>query len=66
VCSGDKLAEVVEKIEASGGEGRAIVADVTQGADIERVVRETVETLGGIDVVVNAAGIIVVGPIENT
>ncbi len=61
-----KLAEMVKEIEANGGEAKAIAADVTQEADIERVVRATVETFGGIDVVVNAAGIIATGTIENT
>ncbi len=62
----EKLAEVVETIEAQGGRAKAIVADVTRPAEIERVVRETVETFGGIDVLVNAAGIIASGTIETT
>lgn len=64
--SGDKLAEAVEAIEAGGGVARAISADVTQEAEVERVVRETVEAFGGIDVLVNAAGIIATGTIETT
>ena len=63
---GDVLDEVVNKIQASGGEAKAIVADVTKEADIERTVRETVEAFGGIDVLVNAAGIIAMGTIETT
>ncbi|RMF30307.1 MAG: glucose 1-dehydrogenase [Chloroflexi bacterium] len=62
----EKLAEVVEMIEAQGGQAKAIAADVTQPAEIERVVRETVEAFGGIDVLVNAAGIIASGTIETT
>lgn len=63
---GDKLAEVVKTIQNNGGEARAIVADVTQEADIERAVRETVQAFGGIDVLVNAAGILGTGSIETT
>jgi len=63
---GDQLAEVVKKIQANGGEAQAIAADVTLEADIERAVRETVEAFGGIDVLVNAAGIIGAGTIETT
>jgi NAD(P)-dependent dehydrogenase (short-subunit alcohol dehydrogenase family) len=63
---GDQLAEVVKTIQASGGAAQAIVADVTKEADIERAVRETVEAFGGIDVLVNAAGIIGTGNIETT
>jgi NAD(P)-dependent dehydrogenase (short-subunit alcohol dehydrogenase family) len=62
----DRLAEVVEAIQADGGEARAITADVTVDADVERVVRETLEAFGGIDVLVNAAGIIATGTIETT
>lgn len=62
----DKLAEVVRAIGADGGVARAIPADVTMEADIERAVRETVEAFGGIDVLVNAAGIIASGTIETT
>jgi NAD(P)-dependent dehydrogenase (short-subunit alcohol dehydrogenase family) len=62
----DKLAEVVAAIEADGGEAKAIGADVTNEEDIKRVVRETVAAFGGIDVLVNAAGIIATGTIETT
>jgi NAD(P)-dependent dehydrogenase (short-subunit alcohol dehydrogenase family) len=62
----DVLAEVVTGIEADGGRAMAIPGDVTQEADIERIVRETVEALGGIDVLVNAAGIIGTGTVETT
>jgi NAD(P)-dependent dehydrogenase (short-subunit alcohol dehydrogenase family) len=62
----DRLAEVVEAIQADNGEARAITADVTVDADVERVVREVVESFGGIDVLVNAAGIIATGTIETT
>jgi len=64
--SGDKLVEAARVIEAGGGEAQVIVADVTKETDVERAVRETVETFGGIDVVVNAAGIIATGTVETT
>lgn len=68
----DKLAEVAKEIQAKGGEGKitkvtsVIAADVTRENEIERVVNETVAAFGGIDVLVNAAGIIANGTIENT
>jgi NAD(P)-dependent dehydrogenase (short-subunit alcohol dehydrogenase family) len=43
-----------------------IAADLTVEADRARVVQETVARFGGIDVLVNAAGIIGNGTIENT
>lgn len=60
------LNEVAREIEAAGGEVKVIAADVTKEAEIERVVSETVAAFGGIDVLVNAAGIIGNGTIENT
>ncbi len=62
----DKLAEVANEVEAKGGKGKVLAADVTREDEIERVVRETVAAFGGIDVLVNAAGIIANGTIENT
>lgn len=63
---GDQLAEVVRTIQTYGGEAKAIPADVTQEADIERAVRETVAALGRLDVLVNAAGLLTSGTIETT
>ncbi len=62
----DRLNEVVSAIKAQGGTAHAISADVTKESDIERVVRETIAAFGAIDVVVNAAGILASGNIENT
>jgi NAD(P)-dependent dehydrogenase (short-subunit alcohol dehydrogenase family) len=62
----DELAAVAEAVESAGGQAAAVVADVTQAADIKRAVRETVQAFGGIDVLVNAAGIIATGTIETT
>ena len=62
----DSLNQVAKEIQASGGTCHPIAADVTQESEIERIVRETVTTFGGIDVLVNAAGIIGNGTIENT
>lgn len=63
---GDKLAEVAQSIEAVRGEVTAIVADVMLEADVERVVRGTVAVYEGIDILVNAAGILKAGTVENT
>ncbi|MEA3339432.1 MAG: SDR family NAD(P)-dependent oxidoreductase, partial [Chloroflexota bacterium] len=64
--SGDRLAEVAQVIESGGGKAHAIAADVTKDVDVEHAVRETVEAFGGIDVLVNAAGIIATGTVETT
>lgn len=62
----ERLDETAAEIQLGGGQALALAADVTLEADIERAVRETVMTLGGIDVLVNAAGIISSGTIEST
>lgn len=48
------------------GDLRTSIADVTETAQIDRVVSETVEQFDRIDILVNAAGILKGGNIENT
>lgn len=47
--------EVLEREAARLG-GLAVVGDVTNGDDLERLVRSTVDAFGGIDIVVNNSG----------
>ena len=56
-----------EKVEAAAVElgATAIAADVSQAEDCERVVREHVERVGGLDVLVNSAGIGIAGRVED-
>jgi len=61
-----KLNEVVQAVEAQGSEARALVGDVTLDADVQRVVRDTVAAFGGIDMLVNAAGVMYRATIEAT
>jgi NAD(P)-dependent dehydrogenase (short-subunit alcohol dehydrogenase family) len=60
----EKLREVVDEIGKRGGEAVAIAGDVAQAADAARAVRETVEKLGGLNVLVNNAGILSVATVE--
>lgn len=48
---------VVEEIRAAGGTGVAVTGDLSDQAVVDRVVATTVETFGGLDVLVNNAGI---------
>ena len=52
----DTLDASVGRITAAGSEGLAIVGDATVEADCERMVGETVERFGKVDIVVNAVG----------
>lgn len=51
------LAEVVKEIERRGGKGLYVTSDLTQDEDIERLIKETVERCGRIDILVNNSGI---------
>ena len=62
----DALDEVAAEIRARDGEALTVAADVTVEADARRVVEETAEKFGGLDVLVNAAGILSNGTIETT
>jgi NAD(P)-dependent dehydrogenase (short-subunit alcohol dehydrogenase family) len=49
--------ETVAQIKAAGGEATFVRADVSQRADVEALVRQTVETYGRLDCAHNNAGI---------
>jgi 3-oxoacyl-[acyl-carrier protein] reductase len=48
---------VAEEIKANGGQGLAVVADVSSSADVARLVKETLDAYNRIDILVNNAGI---------
>jgi NAD(P)-dependent dehydrogenase (short-subunit alcohol dehydrogenase family) len=52
-----QLAQVAAEIGAAGGRAHAVAADVTNRADVARVVGETRERLGPITLVVSNAGV---------
>lgn len=54
----DRANAVVSAIEAAGGKGKAIRADVSVEADADRLIAETVSGFGRIDILVNNAGIV--------
>lgn len=53
----DELAGVAQAIKEAGGEARAIPTDVTDTKQVARLVRETTDAYGRVDVLVNNAGI---------
>lgn len=55
--SADAAAETVRMVEAEGGRGVSVIADVTDAEACERVITESVEALGGIDGLVLNVGI---------
>jgi NAD(P)-dependent dehydrogenase (short-subunit alcohol dehydrogenase family) len=62
----DALQEVVKRINGSGGEAAAFAGDLRKDEDRRRIVAETAARFGGLDILVNAAGTIANGTIENT
>jgi NAD(P)-dependent dehydrogenase (short-subunit alcohol dehydrogenase family) len=56
-CDYDSALETQRLIEAEGGQGLAIKADVTSEADCQAYVRATLETYGRIDILHNNVGI---------
>jgi NAD(P)-dependent dehydrogenase (short-subunit alcohol dehydrogenase family) len=60
------LEAVAGEIEKRGGTAHFSVADVTREADAERALAETVGLFRGLDILVNAAGGLSSGTIENT
>jgi len=69
VCVGrneDALRDVENKIRENGSEALTIHADLARDNEAERAVQDAIGVFGGIDVLVNAAGHISNGTIENT
>jgi len=53
----DKAEETVELIREAGGECLAVQADVSQTADVDRLIKTTLDHFGKINILVNNAGI---------
>lgn len=62
----EALAGLSAKLEAYGSKALTLTADLSLDADVDRIVSQTIGHLDGIDVLVNAAGHISSGTIENT
>ncbi|HYB22108.1 MAG TPA: glucose 1-dehydrogenase [Thermodesulfobacteriota bacterium] len=57
--------ETLRLIKEAGGEGIYIQGDVSKAADAKRMVEETVKAFGRLNVLVNNAGIVLPGRVDN-
>ena len=66
ICARDaeELQQAVDDLEQRGAEAMAIACDVTNVTDVENMMNHIRERFGKIDVLVNNAGTIQVGPME--
>jgi NADP-dependent 3-hydroxy acid dehydrogenase YdfG len=60
-----RLDELVERIEGDGGKAVAIEADVGDEAQANRLVESATKELDGLDVLVNNAGVMLLGPVAD-
>jgi len=58
-----KAEEVVTEIKSHGGQAIAVQANVANAAEVNNLFKETIDIFGGINVVVNCAGIMPLSPI---
>jgi len=62
----NRLQQLAQQIRKTAGVADIFPADVTDDAAMKKMVSRTIKQFGGIDILVNAAGIIANGTIENT
>jgi NADP-dependent 3-hydroxy acid dehydrogenase YdfG len=60
----DRLIEVADRIDKDGGEALALEADITDHGKVEAIVGEVAGQFGGINIMVNNAGLMLLGPVD--
>ena len=60
----DRLSELVERISSAGGTAHAIAVDVADESSARSFVEGAAEAMGGLDGLVNNAGVMLLGPID--
>ncbi len=61
----DRLEELVRRIEAAGGKALALPGDMTVESEAIKAVEDAVARLGRLDILINSAGVMQAGGVEN-
>ncbi|NKE34243.1 SDR family oxidoreductase [Natronococcus sp. JC468] len=59
----DRLESLADEIETAGGEALVVPTDVTEESQVREMIDTTVAELGGLDVLVNNAGVMLLEPV---
>ncbi len=59
----DRLTSLAERINNAGGKAIALIADVTDEQQAQAMVRRAYEQFGRLDILINSAGLMLLGPI---
>ncbi|NRA31102.1 MAG: SDR family oxidoreductase [Parvularculaceae bacterium] len=60
----DNLKKIVADIQSEGGEAAYAVCDVTVREDVDALVQKAISSFGGLDVMVNNAGLMAIAPVS--
>jgi NADP-dependent 3-hydroxy acid dehydrogenase YdfG len=60
----DRLTKLADRIEGEGGKAHPIEADISDHGKVEALMAETAGTLGGLHILINNAGLMLLGPVD--